>query len=477
MPLLEQYGAIYPNGDPLAQGSYQPVTNLAPKPVTVLSSANGQTALNQNTTSLSNTEKAITGQASTPTSPYTFQLLPTGKVDIMENGKSLSQGGPGFDASYAQQLGYSPGPIMGGASPATQKMATDINNAVGQGGLTAQEKAGLDGLTTTQEGLLAAAAAARTSLESKDYPSMDFHTRRAEELQRTLADQLSSYYKETKPLRDRAMAALTPGEQEKQLGKKLLDIRGQADQFKEQTEMDKLREYEGQTLGFAGGRASEIDLKAQSRLRTMVAEEKNILLELGLEQEARKMEGQSVEQALNYLHDDFELQSKIQERFTQIEDDLFDRADALRSDAKDALGTILDKLEGVNPDNLPAALLSQIEEIAARANLPFDIVKEALKVQYQKKVFDESIRRSQEQRLSASADGKPAGTLEERNRAGASSMATQLNTVADENGFITEKQYAIAKRAWITQGLASADFDKQFATYKNPDLKYMVDVK
>lgn len=38
---------------------------------------------------------------------YTFKSLPTGKVEIYENGKAISNG-VGFDSSYASQLGYKP---------------------------------------------------------------------------------------------------------------------------------------------------------------------------------------------------------------------------------------------------------------------------------------------------------------------------------------------------------------------------------
>lgn len=52
--------------------------------------------------------------------PYTFQVLPTGKVDILENGTSIKQGGQGFDASYAASLGYDPTKTSAPASTGTQ---------------------------------------------------------------------------------------------------------------------------------------------------------------------------------------------------------------------------------------------------------------------------------------------------------------------------------------------------------------------
>ena len=50
---------------------------------------------------------------------YSFQELPSGNVEIYENGKPVSSG-VGFAPSYAQQLGYSPQATSGGANNAPQ---------------------------------------------------------------------------------------------------------------------------------------------------------------------------------------------------------------------------------------------------------------------------------------------------------------------------------------------------------------------
>lgn len=447
MPILEQYGAIN-TSKPIDFNAYQPVTTL--------SSVNGQAALNDNTQKLSNIENNISGTSQT-SSPYTFNLLPTGKVDILENGKSIAQGGPGFDASYAQQFGYNPGgPVMQGSSPATQKMSSEINKAVSGGNLTQAEKDGLSNLQKVQDSLVSSAAAARSALESKDYSAMDFYTKRAEDLQKTFTQNLSDYYDQVRPLREQYAKALTPTDKEKQLQQQLTDVRSQADAFKLQTEQDKLAEYQGQTLGFAGGRAAELDFKASFKNQEYALKEKNLLSELGLEQDARKMASQSLEQQLSFIADDFDLQSKIQDKFLAIEDDLFTRADKLRGESKDTLLSILDQLQGVNPDELPQQLKTQISDIAARAGIPEDLVQEALKTQYQKLVFDQSMQRAQEARLSGASSEKsddysiarqfiadnPDASAEEIRatlveRTGLS--ATEINTLLASNGIIDEK--------------------------------------
>lgn len=55
---------------------------------------------------------------------YSFQQQPNGLVKIFENGNDISQGGPGFSASYAQSLGFSPpqnnAPAQSAPAPAPQ---------------------------------------------------------------------------------------------------------------------------------------------------------------------------------------------------------------------------------------------------------------------------------------------------------------------------------------------------------------------
>ena len=57
----------------------------------------------------------------------------------------------------------------------------------------------------------------------------------------------------------------------------------------------------------------------------------------------------------------------------------------------------------------------------------------------------------------------PTGT--EVKTAATQKVASYLNSIANINGIVTPTDYAITKRAWVTDGLASADFDKQFVSY------------
>ena len=265
--------------------------------------------------------------------------------------------------------------------------------------MTDTERQGLQNLQDTQDSVTTAAAKARAALESGDYTSMDYWTNKATADRELYEKQLSDYYDSTKELRRRQLELMAPGAKEQDLGRQLTNVRGQIDQFNIQTEEDKFNEYQGQTLGFAGGRAAEIDIRAEFKRQRMAATEKNLLLSLGLEQDARKMEGETIDKQLEYLGSDFELQSKVQEKIAASEEKVFERADTLRKESKDALVSILNSLEGIDPADITPDMQKQIDDIAARAGIPSDLVKAALKTQHDKQVFDESMKRASEARL------------------------------------------------------------------------------
>jgi hypothetical protein len=365
------------------------VAMQSPQPVASLSSVAGQNITQQNAEKLNQF-----GQ-------YTFNVLPSGNVDIMENGKSISQGGPGFSPEYAASLGYNPSAqaaqVLAGMSPATQKLAQEIQQAAASGNLTAQQQMGYTNLQTMSDNLKAAQVAAQQAQQSGDYTSMDKYMTFIENQNKLYTDALTKYYQDVAPLRQQMAQSLVPGVKEQNLQTQLASLQNQAQQFKMQTEEDKFNEYQGQTLGFAGGRASEIDIRANFKLQRMALDEANLLSQLGLEQKVREMQGQSAEAQLGYLAEDFNLQQQVQEKITANEDRLFERADKLEADAKSALFDILSALEGIDPSQMSPESQKQLEQMSAQAGLPYSIVKDALTVQNQKRVFDEALATAKEQ--------------------------------------------------------------------------------
>lgn len=467
-PLNTVGSALIPPSIPMGAPAYSlPSASVASaKPVPLLSSIEGQQTVNTNANKLAKMETAYSGPS------IVDYLGSVGQANDFGSRSKLAaeKGIQGYTGSAAQntQLLQMLRNVTG--SPAAQVMVDDLNKSVSQGGMTPQEMSGLKSLTTTQDGLLSAAAAARAALDSKDYSSMDFHVNRAEEQQKLWTDQLSEYFKSVAPLRQRQMDLLTPGSQEQQLSKQLNDIRTQAEQFKIQTEEDKFNEYQGQTLGFAGGRAAELDIRGNFKLERMAAEEKNLLLSLGLEKEARTMESSAVDKQIGYLADDFELQSKVQEKITAMEDTLFERADTLRGEAKDTLATILESLAGVDPATMPPETVTQLQQLAARANLPYDIVEQALKVQHAQQAFDNAIKTTTANRQTS--EGLPAKVKSGGLVTDESEIATvQASMTKGTDGYTDPYVYRKAYDAWIANQGLTQDFIKFFPPklYINPN--------
>jgi len=191
---------------------------------------------------------------------------------------------------------------------------------------------------------------------------------------------------------------------------------------------------EGQTMGFAGGRASEIDIRAEFKRSRMLLQEKNLLAELGMEQELRKTEAEGVTKQLGYLADDFELQQKVSDKITEMEDAVFDAAKDLRTEAKDTLGMILDSMKGVNPDEMPAQTRAQLQTLAAQSGLPLELITSGLKVQYQRQVFEDSIDKAklaldqaQERRLASESGGGGKESVTEKTQKENNKAAVSLH--------------------------------------------------
>ena len=381
-----------------------PISNvgLPTKPVSVLSSSTGQNIVNQNTGSLQKIESGYMGPS------IVDYLNSTGQgSDFASRSKMASEKGiSGYQGTAEQNTQLLQALRNVSSSPASSAMVNDINKMTTGGvGMTSSEQQGLSDLQKQQDALTASAAKARAALESKDYKSMDYWTAKAEEDRKVYEKQLSDYYTSTAELRKQLTGAMTPGAKEQELSQKLINIRSQAERFKLQTEQDKFNEYEGQTMGFAGGRASEIDRKASFKNQEFALQEKNLLLSLGLEQSAREMSTKSIEQQLEYIAQDFELQQTIQDKLDKQEESLFNKAEKLEDNAKNSLVSIIGELQGVDPSTMDDASLKQLEDLSARAGLPFNLVFEALATQHAKQVFDQSMELAQESRLGSKGDG------------------------------------------------------------------------
>ena len=122
----------------------------------------------------------------------------------------------------------------------------------------------------------------------------------------------------------------------------------------------------------------------------------------------------------------------------------------------------------------------QIDDIAARAGIPSDLVKAALKTQHDKRVFDEAMKRAQEARLGSTTttpktEGERAavavGTLNTYIESG--KPLTDGTPVKDENGFVTPVAWKKLIAEAPSEGLTRKQFIEQFGhlLFKDKDGK------
>jgi len=383
--------------------AYNYAASLAPTPPktatpTLLTSKNGATAVNQGTQKLQQIESAYMGPSIVDY--LKSQGKPADRTSLQ--GIASQQGIQNYRGTAEQNTQMLNTLRNLSGSPASQAMVDEVNRTVGNGGLSPDNQAHHAALIAEQDKAARAAAEARSALSLKNYSAFDAAVKRADESRAAYDKMLADYHAEIAPLRQQYASSLTPTAREQELGKQLLTLRAEADQFNLQTEQDKLAEYEGQTMGFAGGRAAEIDFKSSFRKQEQLLKEKNLLAELGLEQDTRKAIGDAANAQLGYLADDVELQAKVQERLQEQEEKLMTYADKLESEAQTTLFNIIDKMGGIDPAQLSPETRTAIETFSARAGLPHDLVNAALKTEYQKQVFENALKASQEARLGGS---------------------------------------------------------------------------
>lgn len=309
---------------------------------------------------------------------------------LLERGRLLGQ-------QAAQQIGKQTGQQIGvpsqdtltniSTSSSTGKMVADINKAA-QGGQVSPDV--LTNLKEKEANALAALSNAQSSSDTKDFRNMDFWYNRYQEEKKDWENQLQTYFTDVKNIREGLMKTLQPSAKEQELNKQLVDLRGNIEQFQLETQKKQISEFEAQTVGFAAGRGRDIEFQRSFKLQEMALKEKNLLLELGLEKEAREYEGKVLKEQLGFFKDDFDLRNKIEDKITQQEEKLFDRMRGLESDAKNSLFKFIDNLEGVDPDKMSSESASKLSELAQQANLDISLVNEALKTQYNRTVFEQS---------------------------------------------------------------------------------------
>jgi LysM repeat protein len=277
-------------------------------------------------------------------------------------------------------------------SQATQNMMNAINQATEQGISDPVKLAALQQSEAETQSALAKASAAR---DANDPVGLNQAMTEVKQLKAKYESDLADYNKSVIELRAQRQKLSLPGEREKQLAVTANNIKTEIDQIQLANERRKFEEFSGQTASFAGGRNQEFDIRKNFEVMSKSLELQNVLSEMGIEQGARQMQLKSTEQALSDFKDDYQLQQGVNEKLMQAEEKVIERVDKLSAEAKTSLFKLMESLDNVDPNTLTPQTKQQLQQWAQTANVPYDIINDAMKATYQRQTVEDALKQEE----------------------------------------------------------------------------------
>lgn len=210
---------------------------------------------------------------------------------------------------------------------------------------------------------------------NKDYSGLNDIMTQLKEVQKQRNDALAQFSKDIQPLREKYLSTFTPSVEEQDLQTKIANIR-------QSTELGAQEQFgRGTPLALSTGRAQAIEQRGAIL-------EKNLLTRLGLVQEARKAQREGLATGISMLQTDFDLQNKVRDSISNEETQILNRANVLSDNARQTLGTILDKFKGLDFDELTAEAQSQLLQIAAPLGIDAGLLRAGMKVAKDQQDFE-----------------------------------------------------------------------------------------
>lgn len=278
-------------------------------------------------------------------------------------------------------------------NPAFQSIINQTNETLNQfkaqgGTLSPENQDRLNQINTFQAQKETALANAREAADEKDAAKLSAEMTKAKEAETSQKLATETLRSELKTAREGRITALTPTQKEKELKTKLNTLR---------TDRQLLPlELRQQGISAAGIQSGQIE---DERVRGI--QEQNLLLEIGLEQDARKMKAATYEQQAKFIQEDIELQNKIDTQLREDARKVIEDARNLKKDSLSALSTILDKEKGFGGlawEDMDAETQAELIDMAKTQNIPLKLLTSALKNVKQQKVFDNALKTTEEAR-------------------------------------------------------------------------------
>lgn len=228
------------------------------------------------------------------------------------------------------------------------------------------------GTTTAVETPATPAGPSSFTLDMPNEPKSDVLTKY------TSLDEIKKMLEESNTAIDKT---LVPTAEENRLKKELADIQAKEDTINQGVKQYKNNlEGEGITSGAIQGRSWETDRNAAFSLEPLALKEKNLLMRLGLEVEARGVEQKIAENKYGTTKDIIEYASKAQAAIDKQKNDLIASTDKMTDNTRQALTTILSQFKGLDFNVLSSEAQLKLQSMANSLGIPIDVIIKGMEV-------------------------------------------------------------------------------------------------
>ena len=307
------------------------------------------------------------------------------------------------------------------ANPAFQSIIDQTNELISglKTELSPEIKQRLNTINDFQTQKAMAVANAREAADEKDAAKLNESLEKAKEAETAQKSAMEVLRAELKTARESMITALTPTEKEIELRTKLNTLRTER-----QLLPLELRQ-EGITAAGIAGRQVEDE-------RVRAIQESNLLAEIGLEQEARKIKELTYDKQAEYIFKDIELQQKIDDKLKEDAKEIIKNAKELKKDSLVSLSSILKSFEGLAWEDMDAETQAELIDTAKTQSISLNLLTAALKNAKQQRVFDNALKTKQEARLSKEKEKEKEVKLTPENKrdlAGAGYTPQDINDI------------------------------------------------
>ncbi len=252
-------------------------------------------------------------------------------------------------------------------------------------------------------------------------------------------------------------------------------------------------------MNVINGRVSEVERQESERLDYIVRQKQQIVNQLSTANSA-------IENIMNFRKLDYDTaKGTYDSEFSQniqlfnvvkgVRDDAINELEREEDNARANLNIIYGAFKdgGIDPDTLDPTTAYNVSKLEIQAGLPSGFYAKIAKSNPEGKILSTTTRTTSGAKyadvLTRNADGSISSksvylgatnegdgdgkeTEAEKARRAVKSMATDLNSMTGEDGYVSPADYRAGKQNWISAGFSGKDYDAAFSSYANSDHLY-----